>query len=62
MAIKKDQEQLEAVFDKDTQRFRRYIIDGAGFNGSLYFRKGRTVPKQVVVTLPKPPPLRDEAE
>ena len=46
------EKQLSAMYDKDSKRFHRYIIDeGQGIVGNLYIPKNSEIPKELTIKL-----------
>jgi hypothetical protein len=44
--------ELIAVYDSDSKRFHRFLIDGSqGITGSIYVSKKEEVPERVIVQL-----------
>ena len=43
---------VRAVFDKDSRKFHRFVIDeGQGLVGAIYIPKSQDVPKEVTIIL-----------
>lgn len=46
------EKELTAVYDKDSKRFHRFLIDGGqGITGTIYVPKGKEIPGRVIIQL-----------
>lgn len=46
------EKELTAIYDKDSKRFHRFLIDGGQeITGTIYVPKGKEIPERVTIQL-----------
>lgn len=46
------EKEFTAIYDKDSKRFHRFLIDGGQeITGTIYIPKGKEIPERVIVRL-----------
>lgn len=50
---KESMKQIEAVYGGETEGYHRFKVNGKDINLRIYIQKGKEIPEQVVIRLPK---------
>lgn len=46
--------EITAIYDRDSKRYHRYLIEAdedAGIVGTIYIRKDKDIPKEIIIKL-----------